>query len=282
MYHFLGTGLPTPDGPRLSPKPARLATWDGAYLRGRGDGSVGGSEGPNLDVYSSTAPMASESEGSRPPSLRGSAEHGVVVSVSSFSKILGAGLRVGWIEAAPAIVDELRRHPYILSGGGVTPFMEQMMCEVIESGDQRRYIQRLLPVYAEGLAAVCAALEAHREECGWEMTTPCEGGFFVWVKLPDGIEASRVVAAAEEQQDGVSAMVGERCAPTAAAGAQLKDREPPRYRCHLSCILLKMPAISLSAGVRLCFAFLPPAEVTEGVHRLARAVVRERRRSPAL
>ena len=227
-------------------------------MRGRGDGSVGASEGPNLDVYSSAAPMASESEGSRPAALRGSAEHGVVVSVSSFSKILGAGLRVGWIEAAPAIVDELRRHPYILSGGGVTPFMEQMMCEVIESGDQRRYIQRLLPVYAEGLAAVCAAVEAHREECGWEMTTPVEGGFFVWVKLPDGIEASRVVAAAEEQEDGVSAMVGERCAPTAAAGAQLKDR------------------------VRLCFAFLPPAEVAEGVSRLARAVVRERRRSPAL
>ena len=76
----------------------------------------------------------------------GLAEHGVVVSVSSFSKILGTGLRVGWIEAAPAIVDELRRHPYILSGGGVTPFMEQMMCEVIESGDdaQKAEAQSLL------------------------------------------------------------------------------------------------------------------------------------------
>jgi DNA-binding transcriptional MocR family regulator len=144
-----------------------------------------------------------------------------------------------------------------------------MVCEVIESGDQRRFLKRLLSVYAAGLSALTQVLEQHRLECGWTITSPSPdsihsvpgvdcgdgrvGGFFVWLKLPPPLLAREVVAVAESSH-GVTAMVGERCSPTGAAGAFVQDR------------------------LRLCFAFLPVDELVEGGHRLASAVLSERRR----
>lgn len=146
---------------------------------------------------------------------------------------------------------------------------EQMVCEVIESGDQRRFLERLLSVYKTGLSTLTEVLEQHRSECGWTITSPSPnsihagpgvgsgddrvGGFFVWLKLPAPLLARDVVAVAESSY-GVTAMVGERCSPTGAAGAFVQDR------------------------LRLCFAFLPVDELVEGVHRLASAVLSERRR----
>lgn len=150
---------------------------------------------------------------------------------------------------------------YVLSGGGVAPFMEQMVCEVMESGDQRVFLSKLLPLYQRGLKALTETLEQHREETGWEVESPqpgsageSVGGFFLWLRLPSPLVARDVVATAEAEH-GVSAMVGERTSPTAAAGELVKDR------------------------LRLCFAYLDEADLIEGAHRLAAAVVSERRKA---
>lgn len=116
VYHFLDWPCSSING---SAKPARMCAFDSAFLRE-------GTATAALDVYSSSAPMASEGDGSRGPAPRagdGDPVGGVVVSLSSFSKILGAGLRLGWIEAAPDIISALVTHPYVISGGGVAPFM---------------------------------------------------------------------------------------------------------------------------------------------------------------
>jgi hypothetical protein len=42
-----------------------------------------------------------------------------------------------------------------------------MLCEVIESGDQRGFITQLNLIYQAGLTALTDVLEEHREECGW-------------------------------------------------------------------------------------------------------------------
>ena len=118
VYHFLD--WPAAAGGGGSAKPARMAAFDPAYLRTEKEDKA------SLDVYSSSAPMASEGDGTRAPAPKAGAGEpagGVVVSVSSFSKILGAGLRLGWIEAAPDVIENLSVHPYVLSGGGVAPFM---------------------------------------------------------------------------------------------------------------------------------------------------------------
>lgn len=297
VYHFLDwPSSCSENGSSRSVKPARMCTFDPAFLQKSTMKAA-------YDVYSSKAPMASEGDSCRGPAPKagvGDPTGGVVVSLSSFSKILGAGLRLGWIEAAPNIISTLVTHPYVLSGGGVAPFMgafqfnrgpswlctvrlylkldhvklmfpcvtvEQMVCEVIESGDQRRFLDRLLCVYAAGLTALTDVLEQHRTECGWTVTSPAPGlraeggetrehtvgGFFVWLKLPAPLLARDVIAVAEASH-GVTAMVGERCSPTGAAGVFVQDR------------------------IRLCFAFLSVDELREGGHRLAAAVLSERKR----
>jgi DNA-binding transcriptional MocR family regulator len=86
---------------------------------------------------------------------------------------------------------------------------------------------------------------------GWAVAARPPCGFFSWVQLPPPLRAKDVIALAEAEF-GVTAMVGERCSPTAEAGALLADR------------------------VRLCFAFLPPADLVDGVRRLALAVAAAR------
>ncbi len=120
VYHFLDwPGSGGRDSTSSNVKPARMCAFDPAFLR---DGAATAA----FDVYSSSAPMASEGDGSRGAAPKAGASDpagGVVVSLSSFSKILGAGLRLGWVEAAPDVITALTTHPYVLSGGGVAPFM---------------------------------------------------------------------------------------------------------------------------------------------------------------
>lgn len=57
---------------------------------------------------------------------------GVVVSVSSFTKIMAPALRLGWIEAAPSFIDRFTALGYIRSGGGVAPIVGDVVAEAIQ------------------------------------------------------------------------------------------------------------------------------------------------------
>ena len=204
----------------------------------------------------------------RGPSGRGGEDESRVVSVSSFTKILAPGLRVGWIEAAPPLVDAVAGRGYVVSGGCVAPFAAGVAAEVISGGDQAAHLARLTEAYGRTSAAMAREVAHHAPRVGWRAPVAAPaGGYFMWLGLPPGVTTRSLAPAAAEA--GVAFLPGERCVPdqldrelSAAFGEKNQDRRGGALGSGRTC----------GEFVRLCFAFLSEEEIVEGVARLADAV----------
>lgn len=104
-----------------------------------------------------------------------------VISLGSFSKILAPGLRLGWIEAAPALLDRLANSGLLQSGGGLNPFTAEIVRSLLEQSWQDEFLAHLKTVYLSRAAALSQALRHYLPDA--QFTEP-DGGFFIWVKLP--------------------------------------------------------------------------------------------------
>jgi DNA-binding transcriptional MocR family regulator len=91
----------------------------------------------------------------------------IVISVSSFTKILAPGLRVGWVEASPCILERLVKRAWVTSGGGVAPLASRIVLEVIRSGELVTNLQYLTTSLAHRCQVLCDALSMVRARmCG--------------------------------------------------------------------------------------------------------------------
>ncbi|MFT4470468.1 PLP-dependent aminotransferase family protein, partial [Arthrobacter sulfonylureivorans] len=108
-----------------------------------------------------------------------------VIYLGSFSKILAPGLRIGWA----LLPDHLQRSFY-LANEAVTlcpPTLNQMLItSYLAEHDWLGQIDTYRQLYAERCAAMLSALKEFMPE-GASWTEP-EGGFFVWVTLPEGVD----------------------------------------------------------------------------------------------
>ena len=108
-----------------------------------------------------------------------------VIYMGSFSKIFAPGLRLGW-----ALVPAHLQRRYYLASEAVTlcpPTLNQMLASAyLREYDWKGQIETYRGLYSERCQAMLAALEEHMPE-GLSWTRP-EGGFFVWVTLPSGID----------------------------------------------------------------------------------------------
>ncbi len=111
-----------------------------------------------------------------------------VISLSSFSKILAPGLRLGWLQAHPTILKRLAGSGLLDSGGGMNPFTSAIVRSVIESGDLKQNIARLREVYAGRIQATDAALQEYLPEAEYRLPA---GGYFFWLRLP-GIDTLKL------------------------------------------------------------------------------------------
>lgn len=161
---------------------------------------------------------------------------GRVLSLGSFSKILGPGLRLGWVHAAEGLVERFSQHGALRSGGGLNPVVASIVEGVIESGGLDRNIDDLREVLGTRAKALWGALRRHLPE---HAVAEPRGGYFVWVPLPAGVDASELLAKGEAH--GVKFTPGSRCAV---------ERD-------------------LRGFARLSFAFYEPEELELGVERLA-------------
>lgn len=108
-----------------------------------------------------------------------------IIYCSSFSKIFGPGLRIGWMVLPNEMfeVAEIAKQ----SMDACTPQFSQMLAyEFMRSGRLDRYVQMLRKTYKERRDTMVRCI---REYCPAEMTfvTP-KGGFFLWAKVPDCID----------------------------------------------------------------------------------------------
>jgi len=117
-----------------------------------------------------------------------------VISLSSFSKILAPGLRLGWMQAHPKVLEPLIISGLLDSGGGLNPFTSAIIRELLEAGDLDVNISRFIAAYHSRLSAMDTIL--HRELPQAVFDTP-GGGFFFWLRLP-GIDAQKLRGEAQE------------------------------------------------------------------------------------
>jgi len=109
-----------------------------------------------------------------------------VVYLGSFSKTFASGVRVGWAFAPPAIRDKL----VLLSESQVLcpPMLSQLaVAEYLSTQPWREQIKTFRELYRERRDAMLDALDALMPPgCTW---TKPEGGFYVWLTLPEGLDA---------------------------------------------------------------------------------------------
>jgi len=120
------------------------------------------------------------------PTLREFNPYGIL-QMSSFSKLIGPGVRVGWVVGVGDIIDKLSGYaedtyitPGLLSQG--------VVFRLIEDGWLEENIEDLISLYEPRLETTLNSLEKYFPESDW---IRARGGFFVGLWLPDGTDVEQ-------------------------------------------------------------------------------------------
>lgn len=159
-----------------------------------------------------------------------------VIYLGTFSKIFAPGLRLGWMIAPRPILAKvlLVKQAADLCGSAFA----QVTAERYFAGSRwRKVLQGLTRTYAERRDVMLAALDEHfPPEATW--TRP-EGGFFVWVQLPEFMDTKTMLAEAVDR--GVTYVPGDGFYPDGSGR---------------NCM-------------RLAFCYADPEKIEDGIRRLA-------------
>jgi 2-aminoadipate transaminase len=129
-----------------------------------------------------------------PDALRAVEEEGVVY-LGSFSKILAPGFRVGYVLAPPAIRDKmvLAQESALLCPSS---FTQMMISEYLANADWKGQIDTFRGVYKERKDAALAAMHEYLPDLH---TTRPDGGFYLWVTLPEGVDSKAMLPLAVKE-----------------------------------------------------------------------------------
>jgi DNA-binding transcriptional MocR family regulator len=162
-----------------------------------------------------------------------------VLSLGSFSKILAPGLRLGWMQAKPSLLEPFIVCGYLDSGGGLNPFVSSIVHSMIELGLQKDYLNFLRRTYGDRMVTLSEAFRQHIPAL--KFTDP-HGGYFIWSCLPAGTDTEALLNETKKHRVGF------------------------------------LPGIKFSSTnglrnyLRFCFAFYGEKDLVTGVERLARII----------
>ena len=130
-----------------------------------------------------------------PPQAMRSVEEDGVVYLGSFSKTLAPGFRIGWALAPHAIREKLilANESAILSPSSFSQFV---VSEYLRTADWMAQIATFRDVYRERRNTMLHALDEHLPELSW---THPDGGFYVWITLPESLDSKAMLPRAVKE-----------------------------------------------------------------------------------
>jgi 2-aminoadipate transaminase len=172
--------------------------------------------------------------GERPPALYAMSERGGVIYIGSFSKSIAPALRVGYVVAPWQVMSRT----LALKTDGGSGALEQMVLAEYSIRNFSKHVPELRRGLRAKLETLMESLQEHFGSTA-EFEDP-KGGIFLWVKLPDGVDAMKLYE------------------PALAAGVAINPG--PQWSVNKEHSRSRM---------RLCFASPSHEEINQGVAALA-------------
>lgn len=191
----------------------------------------------DVTIFEDDPYVAIRFEGDSLPTMLEQDTAGKVVYASSFSKTVCPGIRVGYLVGPQALIAQIQT---LATNTYISPNMvaQSIVNQFCRSGRLDASIQTVRTALRERRDTLVTALRRELPEVRFE---PPQGGYFMWVELPEAVDVAELEAAARER--GV--------------------------------LLVKGGDFLLEGGrnaMRLAYSGVTPEEIDEGVNRLADAV----------
>lgn len=165
-----------------------------------------------------------------------------VISLGSFSKVVVPGLRIGWIIAPKKVIEKTSLVKYSME---LCPpmILQYALYKILLKTNLKEHVNKLREAYREKRDALASGLNEHLKPLGVEYTVP-KGGFFFWIKFPQGIDSEELtLRAVQEYKVGI----------VPGTGFFAEPEKGKRF-------------------ARLAFSLLEPDKLKEGTERLSKAL----------
>jgi DNA-binding transcriptional MocR family regulator len=129
-----------------------------------------------------------------PPSLHELDTQNLVIHLSSFSKVLAPGLRLGWLSATPPIVEQIalikqRLDPHTQN------LVQFALARMIRDGSFDTHVKKLRAEHARRCARMLGAMQTHLPAGTLRVVKP-QGGLYLWCRVPPGVSTRALLDAA--------------------------------------------------------------------------------------
>ncbi|RDW83402.1 hypothetical protein BP5796_04893 [Coleophoma crateriformis] len=209
--------------------------------------------------------------------LPGGSEWGNTVSNGTFSKLVGPGIRVGWMESTSLFALGLVRVGSTSSGGNPSQFTSTLVAQLLQKNILQDHIQQvLIPTYIGRYHSLMNAIEKYlvpleaKVDIGESFAVTLQrntqtiqteeaGGFFTYITLPSDLPDTKVLAARALAEYNLKLAFGELFQ---VRGDGESGKRPGREFDH---------------SLRLCWAWEENHRLEAGIRRLADLILKIRR-----